>query len=121
MRICSHDGSFINRKSRDDWNCMNQYNLSSWHYKYCKDKDLNFAICALILFRLGFSQIDDSDWNDIRIIRNALVHGANDQLQKRHLDLSVQTLKRYSLKMLDLLCAITNPSDIKNVALIKSN
>lgn len=121
LNVCSHGKSFISKKRADDWNCIRIYNKDSWHEKFCKEQDLNFAICALILFRLGFNQVDETKWNDIRIIRNCLVHGPNKQLAERNLDLSLPTLKRYSLKMLDLLCAILDPSNIREVSLIEPN
>lgn len=117
LHICSQDKSYIYKKSSDDWNCIHKYNISSEYQKYCNEKDLNLAICALILFRLGYHQVDDTDWNKIRIIRNAIVHRDYDKLHKSNLDLSVSTIKDYTLKMLDLLCDIMNRSKIKDITL----
>lgn len=121
LKVCDHDKSYIYKKSPDDWNCVHKYSLSCMHHKYCKEKDLNFAICGLILFRLGFVQTDDSDWNTIRIIRNAIAHGNYNQLENMNLNMSVSTLKDYSLKMLDLLNDIINPSNLKDITLKELN
>lgn len=119
LPICSQGESYIYKKSTDNWNCIKNYNTSSMYNKYCKEKDLNFAICALILFRLGYLQVDDTDWNKIRIIRNAIVHRDYGKLIECKLELSVLTLQDYTLKMLDLLCAIMSPANIKDVTLRK--
>lgn len=119
LPICSQGESYIYQKSTDNWNCTQKHNTSSMHNKYCKEKNLNFAICALILFRLGYLQVDDTDWNKIRIIRNAIVHRDYGKLKECKLELSVLTLQDYTLKMLDLLCAIMNPANIKDVTLRK--
>lgn len=115
LKVCSKGKSSIYKKSGDDWNCIHKSVLSSEHERYCKDRSLNFAMCAIILFRLGHSQVDDTKWNDIRIIRNALAHGESEQLYKRKLNLSPDTLKQYILEMLDLLEQILNPMCINEV------
>lgn len=115
LEICSFERSAISQKSNDDWNCIHKLSLSSSHHKYCKDKNLNFAICAIILFRLGYTQIDDTYWNNIRIFRNTITHGDNGQLAKRNLALNVDSLKLYILIMLDLIDMILDPTKINEV------
>lgn len=115
LQICSHGKSAISQKSSDDWNCIHKFSLSSSHHKYCKDQNLNFAICAIILFRLGYAQIDDTYWNDIRTFRNAIAHGDNGQLAKRNLILNVDLLKSYILIMLDLIDEILDITKINEV------
>lgn len=108
LSVCSHDKSSIYRPSGDNWNCTRKLNKSSWHHPYCTKRDLNFAICATILFRLGKNQVDDTDWNDIRNTRNDLVH---DKIRK----ISPDKLKCNSLKMLDLIYSILNPENIREI------
>lgn len=78
-------------------------------------------MCAIILFRLGYFQVDDTKWNDIRIIRDSLAHGESEQLYKRNLDLSIDTLKHYILEMLKLIERILDPKYIKEVVPQLSN
>ncbi len=120
LQICSHGKSAIYQKSPDDWNCIHKFSLSSSHHKYCKDKNLNFAICAIILFRLGYTQIDDTYWNDLRTFRNTIAHGDNGQLAKRNLTLNVDSLKSYILIMLDLIDMILDPTKINEIKPILS-
>ncbi|MDE7412366.1 MAG: response regulator [Muribaculaceae bacterium] len=120
LQICSHGKSSIYQKSPDDWNCIHKFSLSPIHHKYCKEKNLNFAICAIILFRLGYTQIDDTHWNDIRIIRNTIAHGDNGQLAKRNLILNIDSLKSYILIMLDLIDMILDPTKINEIKPILS-
>lgn len=120
LQICSHGKSAIYQKSPDDWNCRYKLSLSSSHHKYCKDKNLNFAICAIILFRLGYTQIDDTYWNDIRIFRNTIAHGDNGKLAKRNLTLNEDSLKSYILIMLDLIDMILDPTKINEIKPILS-
>lgn len=120
VQICSHGKSAIYQKSPDDWNCRYKLSLSSSHHKYCKDKNLNFAICAIILFRLGYTQIDDTYWNDIRIFRNTIAHGDNGKLAKRNLTLNEDSLKSYILIMLDLIDMILDPTKINEIKPILS-
>lgn len=115
LQVCSHGKSAIFQKSNDDWNCIHRFSLSSSHHKYCKDKSLNFAICAIILFRLGYTQIDDTCWNDARILRNAIAHGDSGQLAKRKLTLNIESLKSYILKMLDLIDMILDQNKIHEI------
>ena len=120
LQICSHGKSSMYQKSPDDWNCRHRFSLSSSHHKYCKDKNLNFAICAIILFRLGYTQIDDTHWNDIRIFRNTIAHGDNGQLAKRNLTINVDSLKSYILIMLDLIDMTLDPTKINEIKPILS-
>lgn len=120
LQVCSYGKSAIFQKSNDDWNCIYKFSLSSSHHKYCKDKNLNFAICAIILFRLGYTQIDDTCWNDVRIIRNTIAHGDFGQLAKRNLTRNADSLKPYILKMLDLIDMILDPTKIQEVKPILS-
>lgn len=115
LRVCTRDRSSIYQKSAHDWNCIHALDLSSQHNKYCKEKSLKFAMCALILFRLGCKQVDDTEWNNIRAIRNAIAHGESNQLYKRKLDLSSSTLKYYVLEMLDLLSRLLDSKYIQEV------
>lgn len=121
LKVCSKGRTSIYRKSVDDWNCKHKFGLSSEHEKYCKERSLNYAICAIILFRLGYFQVDDTKWNDIRIIRNSLAHGESEQLYRRNLDLSIDTLKHYILEMLKLIEWILDPKYIKEVVPQLSN
>lgn len=102
----------MSSNSDDDWNYKPKFTLSSRHEKYCKDKNLNFAICALILFRLGKNEVDDTEWNKIRKFRNAIVHGNDDKLRKEGKSLDGETLKEYSLKMLDLIIDLFDDAKI---------
>lgn len=102
----------MSSKSDDDWNYKPIFTPSSRHEKYCKDKSLNFAMCALILFRLGKSEVDETKWNVIRLIRNAIAHGDITKLEKIGMSLDANTLKKYSLEMLDLIISIMSPSSI---------
>ena len=120
LQICSHGKSSIYQKSPDDWNCIRKFSSSTSHHKYCKDKNLNFAICAIILFRLGYTQINDTHWNNIRIFRNTIAHGDNGQLAKRNLTLNVDSLKSYILIMLDLIDMILDPTKINEIKPILS-
>lgn len=115
LQICSFEKSLIFQRSSDDWNCIHKFSSTSFHHKYCKDKNLNFAICAIILFRLGYTRIDDTYWNDIRILRNTIAHGDNGQLAKRNLTLNVDSLKSCILNMLDLIDMILDPTKINEV------
>lgn len=105
----------MSSSSLDDYNYKPIATLSSSHEKHCKDRSLNFAMCALILFRLGYDKVDDTDWNIIRLIRNAIAHGDNDKLNNIGITLDLKSLKDYILKMLDLINSIIDPSNIKEV------
>lgn len=100
-------------KSEDDWNYKHGFTLSSRHEKFCKEKNLSFAICALILFRLGYEEVGETDWNIIRLIRNTIAHGDTQKLEDKGLTLSADLLQDYILKMLDLINIIINPNNIK--------
>ena len=73
----------MSSRSLDNWNYKPIFTLSSGHEKLCKDRSLNFAICALILFRLGYKEVDETDWNNIRLIRNAIAHGDMSKLKQK--------------------------------------
>lgn len=105
----------MSSRSLDDWNYKPNATLSSSHEKHCKDRSLNFAICALILFRLGYKEVDDTDWNTIRLIRNAIAHGETEKLKNKGIDLNLTLLQDYTLKMLDLINTIIDPNNIKEV------
>ena len=99
----------------DDWNYKPLFTPSSRHEKFCKDKDLKFAICALILFRLGKKEINETDWNDIRLIRNAIAHKDQEKLKNNDISYDDSTLEVYCEKMLDLLADIIDFKKIKEV------
>lgn len=78
-----------------------------WNLKVCdkvdnwiKNKeqsriDLNVVIIALILFRANKKCIDETKWNQIRCLRNKIVHNSKE--------LGIGELQRLSLDMLTLL------------------
>lgn len=105
----------MSSRSLDDWNYKPSITLSSSHEKHCKDRSLNFAICALILFRLGYKEVDETDWNTIRLIRNAIAHGETEKLKNKGIDLNLTSLQDYTLKMLDLINTIIDPNNIREV------
>ena len=105
----------MSSRSLDDWNYKPIATLSSSHEKHCKDRSLNFAMCALILFRLGYKEVDDTDWNTIRLIRNAIAHGDTDKLNNKGITLDLLLLQDFTLKMLDLINTIIDPCNIKEV------
>ncbi|MCH5221276.1 MAG: hypothetical protein J1F05_02970 [Muribaculaceae bacterium] len=108
-------------KSDDDWNYKRGYTPSSRHEKFCKDQSLNFAICALVLFRLGYEEVDDTDWNIIRLIRNTIAHGNSVKLNEKGLTLSVELLQDYIIKMLNLLILLIDPRNINEITPQLSN
>jgi DNA-binding NarL/FixJ family response regulator len=105
----------MSSNSDDDWNYKPKFTPSSCHEKYCKDKSLNFAICALILFRLGKNQVEDTDWNDIRSIRNAIAHGDDVKLRSKGMSLNIETLTLFIPRMLDLIISLMDTDRINEV------
>ena len=57
--------------------------------------DLNVVIIALILFRANKKCVDETKWNQIRCLRNKIVHNSKE--------LGIGELQRLSLDMLTLL------------------
>ena len=115
LKVCENGKSGIYCKSIDDLNFVRSYNLASYK-KYCeKGGMLTFAISSLILFRLGYEQVDDTQWNNIRLIRNALAHGNEDALKKKGLSTDDEELKKYSIQMLQLIQDILDPKKIKEI------
>lgn len=97
-----------------DGNYNYSLNKNSDHYKYCEDKDLKFAISALILFRLGHKEVDETEWNKIRDLRNTIAHG--DIMSKRYkFKIDCDTLRKYIGEMLNLIIDILDPNRIKPI------
>lgn len=110
--ICNKDWTNIPKSC--GWNKI-EYSIESDRH-HCKDKDLNFAICAIILARLGYGQVKDTQWNKIREIRNYFAHGDAKRLEIKKSD---KTFISYSLHMLDLIKEILDKDCIKDVRLPK--
>lgn len=105
----------MSSSSSDDWNYKPKATPSSSHEKHCKDRSLSFAICALILFRLGCKEVDETEWNTIRLIRNAIAHGNSEKLNNKGIVLNIHSLQDYTLKMLDLINTIIDKKNIHEV------
>lgn len=117
ITVCNHDYSWIRQKSKDDQNFTRDYNLQDYKI-YCQNGgNMNFAICAIILFRLGYNQTNETNWNTIRLIRNAIAHNDDSKINKINIYRDINTLKEYILKMSDLLIEIMNKDNIKDVNL----
>lgn len=111
LRICNQKECAMTKSSE---NFKPLYAQGSEHHEYCKVKSSNFAISALILFRLGKSHVDDTEWNTIRKIRNRLAH--NDKTKhKGEPEITIDKLKEYTIKMLDLIEELINPEKINEV------
>lgn len=110
LEVCRYNVSGIWRKSADNWDCIPKFNMGAAHHQLCNNKDLNFAICALILFRLGYTRVDDTKWNDIRKLRNKIAHGDNELLK-----FDCHTLQKNILHMLELIIKILDSTQIKEV------
>lgn len=115
LKVSAKSACAMSSNGDDDWNYKPLFTPSSRHEKFCKDKDLKFAICALILFRLGKKEINETDWNDIRLIRNAIAHNDQEKLKNNDISYDDSTLEVYCEKMLDLLADIIDFKKIKEV------
>lgn len=115
LTVCERGRSGMRSRSDDDWNYRPQFNMQTYD-KYCSNGgNMNFAICALILFRLGYSQVDDTAWNEVRKTRNDLAHGKDNRHEQIPVLIDEETLKNLSLKMLDLIIRILDPHRISQV------
>lgn len=119
ITVCSQKDSWIMEKSNDDKNFALAYNLKDYK-KYCQyGGDMNFAISSLLLFRLGYEQVDETEWSKIRKLRNALVHNENSQIKSMGLNRDVETIQTYILKMIQLVYALLDKTQIKEIVLQK--
>ena len=105
-------------KSSDDKNFARMYNLRGDYKKYCQNGgDMNFAISSLLLFRLGYEQVANTEWTPIRKLRNAIVHNENSQIERLNITRDVETIQTYILKMMQLIHALLDKKQIKEVVL----
>ncbi len=80
-----------------NWNLKVCDKIDNW-IKINKEQsriDLNVVIIALILFRANKKCVDETKWNQIRCLRNKIVHNSKE--------LGIGELQRLSLDMLTLL------------------
>ena len=117
ITVCNHDYSWMRQKSKDDQNFVRDYNLQSYKIFCQNGGDMNFAICAILLFRLGYNKVNETNWNPIRLLRNAIAHNDDSKINKISIYRDINTLKEYIIKMCDLLLEIMDKTKIKDIIL----